>query len=305
MKGDSSIRDYLEARVSTDSEGINHRIFAQLSSYVRKIERPVILDLGAGTGAMIRRIVSSAELANPVFYGLDANRDLLEEARRQIALLLEEMGFSVKGGDQLILAAKDKRSVEVHLMAGDLLDEKLQASLEKLSFAGVTTHAFMDLVPIDSTVAIVARLLEKGGFFYSTINYHGTTELLPLFEDRSFEEGLLSTYNRSMDERRLGSRPEGGSRTGALLYGAVAGHDFKITGFGSSDWSIFPWNESYTPAEETFLNSLLLTIYEEGLRHPNIDSYALAAWYAARSDSVERKGLSLLTHHTDLLAVKR
>ncbi len=305
MQGDGSIRDYFEARVSTDSDGINPRIFAHLSSIVRKIERPVILDIGSGTGALIRRMVKSAEFSNPVFYGLDASRDSLDEARRRIALLLEEMGFAVKGGDQVIVGSKDKRTVEVHLVAGDLFDEKLQSSLAKLPLSGITTHAFMDLVPIEPAVAVLASLLKKGGFFYSAISYNGSTELLPFFEDHGFEEGLLSAYNRSMDERLVGTQPVGGSHTGGLLYGAVASRGFKITGFGSSDWSIFPWNGSYAGAEENFLNSLLLTIYEEGLRHPEIDRYSLAAWYAARSESVEQKALSLLTHQTDLLAVKK
>lgn len=305
MQSDSSIRNYFEERVSTDSDGVNQKIFGYLSSYVKKIESPVILDIGAGTGAVIRRMVKSAEIANPVFYGLDASRDLLDEARRQIAPLLERMGFAVKGGDQVIIATKDKRSVDVHLVTGDFFDEKLQASLEKLPLSGITTHAFLDLVPIEPTVAIVARLLKKGGFFYSSINYNGATELFPFFEDRSFEERLLSTYNRSMDERRVDSQPAGGSRAGGLLYGAVADHGFKIAGFGSSDWSIFPWNGSYTPTEENFLNSLLLTIYEEGLRHSELDRYSLAAWYATRSESVEQKALALLTHQTDLLAIKK
>ncbi len=304
MQSDSSFRDYLDARISTDGEGINPKIFAHFLSYAKRIERPVILDLGAATGGMIRRMVTSAGLANPVFYRLDPNKDALEEARRQIDLLLEELGFAVRGGDQVLTASKDKRSVEVHLVAGDLFDEKLLASLEKLPLTGVTTHAYMDLVPIDPTVAILSRLLKKGGFFYSTVNYSGTTELLPFFADPGFEQGLLTEYNRSKDGRQVGSRPAGGSHAGGLLYGAVAGHGFKVTGFGSSDWSVFPWNGSYAPAEETFLNSLLLTIYEEGLRHPAIDRISLAAWYAARSEEIEQRRLSLLTHQTDLLAVK-
>jgi hypothetical protein len=78
-----------------------------------------------------------------------------------------------------------------------------------------------------------------------------------------------------------------------------------VAGFGSSDWSIFPWNGSYSKPEEIFLNALILAIYEEGLRHAELDRYTLSAWYADRSQAIEERSLSLITHQTDILAVKR
>ena len=98
--------------------------------------------------------------------------------------------------------------------------------------------------------------------------------------------------------------PSGCSRTGSRLYDATVKKGFGIAGFGSSDWAVFPWNRSYTDQEEVFLNSLVLTIYEEGLRHPGLDRYTLSAWYAERSRSIEERELTLITHQTDLLAVR-
>lgn len=302
---DSYFRDYLEAKMSVDDESLNKRVFSEFTNALSKTSSPIVLDVGTGTGAMIRRIIKSAPLESAVFYGIDASRELLDEARRRIGALLKELGFAVKGGDQIMSASHGARAIEVHLVTGDLFDEKMQGTLEKIGFTGVTSHAFMDIVPVAGTLELFAHLLEKGGLFYSTINYDGTTEFLPFFEDRAFEELLLRVYNRSMDERTVVSKPTGGSRTGSRLYDETSKHGFDVIGYGSSDWSVFPWNGDYSRDEEIFLNSLLLTMYEEGLRHPEIDRYPLSAWYAARSEAVEERRLSLLTHQTDLIAVRR
>lgn len=291
--------------IAKDGEEVNPRIFAQLASALQRLERPVILDLGTGSGTLIRRLLDLPGLASATFYGLDLNRDLLETARRQTAALLRAQGFAVRGGDQVVVATKGDRAVEIHLLSGDLFDEKLVATLEKLPLAGMTAHAYLDRVPLEATMEIAARLLKRGGFFYSAINYNGMTELLPLFEDRSFEERLIAAYNRALDERRYHSLPTGGSRTGGLLYEEAANHGFRVEGFGSSDWSIFPWEGSYTREAETFLNSLLLELYEEGLRHPEIDRLLLARWYAHRNQSIDERALALLVHQTDIFAVKR
>ena len=303
-QGEGGFRDYLEAKISIDDESINKKVFALFAGYLAKLSHPVILDVGTGTGAMIRRIIQNGTVGSAVFYGIDQSKDLLEEARRQLGLLFRERGFSVKGGDQIMTAVRGEQVMEVHLVSGNILDDKFASSLQKIPFDCITCNAFMDVVPTDSSLEVFASLLRAGGFFYATINYDGTTELLPSFEDRSFEEQLLSAYNRSMDQRTVGAKKTGGSRTGSLLFDQVLQHGFSVAGFGSSDWSIFPWNGTYTPQEEVFLNALLLTMYEEGLQQPSVDRYSLSAWYAGRSESVERKLLAFMTHQSDLLALK-
>jgi len=318
--GDAGFREYLEAKFSIDSESLNRKTHSHFAAALAKMNSPVILDLGTGTGAMIRRIVESELVPEIVLYGIESNRDLLESGRTALSQLLKQKGYAVKSGDQIISATDGRRKVEIHLVAGDIFDSKLQSTLAPIQFTGATSHAFMDIVPLDLTLELVRRMLPKGGVFYSTINYDGTTEMLPFFEDREFEERLFSAYNQSMDERLpVGVAPAsvdsaapggnhrraGGSRTGSALYDQVLQHGFSITGFGTSDWSIFPWNGSYTDQEEIFLNSLILTIYEEGLRHPELDRYTLSAWYAQRSQAIEERSLSLITHQTDILAARR
>lgn len=319
VQGDPNFREYLEARFAVDSQSLNQKTYLGFMKLLSHLPSPVLLDVGTGTAAMIRRIVGSSAASSMVLYGVDSNRDLLEAGRREITGILAGRGYGIKGGDQITTATKDASTIEIRLVPGDLFDERFQVSLRKIPFNVVTCHAFMDAAPLERTLALFAEILPKGGLFYSTLNYDGRTELLPFFENRRFEENLLAAHERSMnDEAALHENrraapgvpdgsledPSGCSRTGSRLYDATVKKGFGIAGFGSSDWAVFPWNGSYTDQEEVFLNSLVLTIYEEGLRHPGLDRYTLSAWYAERSRSIEERELTLITHQTDLLAVR-
>jgi len=317
VQGDPNFREYLEAKFFVDGESLNRRTYTAFVTLLSRMENPFLLDVGTGTASMIRRVIESSPSPRMVLYGVDANRDLLDAGRRQVAELFDDHDFAIKSGDQITTATKGDQVIEVHLVAGDLFDPKLQSSLRKLPFNVVTTHAYMGGVPLEPALALFGEILPKGGLFYSTINYDGTTELLPFFDDRGFEQELLEVYNRSMDgdktvRRRVEGPPSkngngsttGGSRTGSVLYDRVARSGFSVSGFGSSDWTVFPWHGRYSSQEEIFLNTLLLTMYEEGLRHPHLDRYTLSTWYAERSQSVEERKLSLITHQTDILAVR-
>ncbi len=319
MQGDQNFREYLEARFAVDSQSLNQKTYAGFTRLLSHIANPILLDVGTGTAAMIRRIVAGVSEMSMVLYGIDSNRDLLEAGRHEIAEILIGHGYAIRGGDQVTTATKGSSTIEIRLVPGDLFDEKLQASLRKIPFNVVTSHAFMDAAPLDQTLSLFADILPKGGLFYSTLNYDGRTELLPFFEDRRFEEELLAVHERTAGDEPVfqGSRRPsvseaggppwsevGGKRTGSLLYDSTVRKGFNIAGFGSSDWAVFPWGGRYSGMEEVFLNSLVLTIYEEGLRQPGLDRYTLSAWYAERSRSIEERKLALITHQTDMLAVR-
>ncbi len=297
--------DYLEAKRSVDDESLHKKTFQRFTDHLKKSGVPIILDVGTGTGAMIRRIVKSSPVAKLSFYGVDESEPLLREAERALGELFRELGYSVSSRAGFISAARGESGVEVRLLRGDILDGRLLPSLSGIPFSAVTANAFMDVVPLAETLAAFKRLMRKGAALYATINYDGTTELLPSFADRSFERLLLAVYNRSMDDRRVGSLPTGGSRTGTTLYDEAVRQGFAIAGFGSSDWSVFPWDGRYTRDEEVFLRALVETIYDEGLKHGEIAAGALGAWKESRVETVRSGRLALNVHQTDLMALRR
>jgi hypothetical protein len=150
----------------------------------------------------------------------------------------------------------------------------------------------------------VHRLLRKKGIFYSTINYDGLTTFLPTWEEESFEKDLLSVYNFSMDTRTVNGKSTGGSRTGSRIFGAAQQRGFSIVDFGSSDWQLFPKKGGYSKDERIFLKSIIMMIYKEGSLCTSIDNRKLAEWYNTRLVQVDDNLLTLITHQTDILAIK-
>ncbi len=298
MRRNGNLREYIRARIAVDDESLDPRTFARFASLLRGIREPVILDIGSGSSSMIAWIVKESSARKVTIYGIDSDKDLLDQARRESLDLLRSAGFAVRSGDQVVAGTKPERSVEIRFPPGDLFNRGLLDSLEGIAFDGITSRAFFDAVPRGPSLDLVGRLLARGGFFYSTLNASGAVELVPFFEDRELEEAVLA-----LDPGGRGARPEG-DRSGRALYDELTGMGFAVAGYGSSDWSVFPWNGAYGGDEEILVNALLLSLYEEGLAHASVDRFALAAWYAERSESVERGRLSLMAHRTDILAIK-
>ena len=147
-------------------------------------------------------------------------------------------------------------------------------------------------------------MLRKNGIFYSTINYDGLTTFLPPCQEESFERDLLSVYNFSMDTRTVNGKSTGGSRTGSRIFGAAQQRGFSIIDYGSSDWQVFPKKGRYSKDERFFLKSIIMMIYKEGSLCTSIDKRKLEEWYNMRLGQVDDNLITLITHQTDILAIK-
>lgn len=119
---------------------------------------------------------------------------------------------------------------------------------------------------------------------------------------RKFEKKLCETYNKSMDDRLLSGLAVGGSRTGSKLFDLVVDRGFTVEGFGVSDWSVFPWDRSYPKEVETFLESVIYTMYHEGLKYPFLNPVDLESWYKKRREDIAQSRLVFIAHQTDILA---
>jgi SAM-dependent methyltransferase len=309
---------YLEAKYTIDSASLNASVFAQFRGRLRHTINPRILDLGTGTGAMLRRLLE-LELAGQVqLIGLDQEEQNLAAGVYRIEQALRSGGYSI--GEQRqspeaksIRGSRRDGEIRIELLRGDLLDPRTTGKLEP--FDCITAHAFMDLMPLKRALTIIRTLLTADGVFYSTLNYDGLTVLLPEFENPGFERRLLQIYDRSMERRRSAGRKTGGSMSGRRLYGALLAGGFAILGMGSSDWNVFPSEGVYTEEQRLFLTAMLSMIEGEARRlrrrsgagraaggDPIVDPQLLADWYADRLEAVQNNRLSLLVHQLDLLA---
>jgi len=304
---------YLEAKYAIDSASLNAPLYARFRDHLRRTPDPRILDLGTGTGAMLRRILELGLPGSMRLIGLDQEERNLAAGVDRIEQVLLDRGHSI--GEKRrspevksIRGEKGGREIRIDFQQGDLLDRRTTDKLETFDF--ITAHAFMDLMPLKRAVGVIRRLLTAEGLFYSTLNYDGLTVLLPEYGEAAFERRLLQIYNRSMENRRSGGRKTGGSLSGRRLYQALLEGGFAILGIGSSDWIVFPSGGAYAEAQKLFLTAILSMIEGEvsllrtgsGAGESAVDPKMLADWYADRLEALKDNRLSLIVHQLDLLA---
>lgn len=298
------LTEYLEAKMKVDERSINSTVLRTFKNLILQKKDPIIVDLGTGTGMMIRRLLRLPLHGNVVLYGVDSDQRCCAAAVDHVKKALLRLGYAVDTQNDRISAQKRDTCCTVHIVQSDVLDRSFPGSLGISHVQCITANAFMDIISLKNGMEHISHLLEKGGIFYSTINYDGRTTLLPHWRNKTFEQSLLALYNQSMDERLIHGRRTGGSRTGSLIFSAAQEAGFLVAGFGCSDWQVFPKRGSYNRNEKYFLNSIVTMIYQEGRKTDRIDLSELDSWYADRLRQADLGALSLITHQTDIVAVK-
>ena len=297
---------YLEAKAPIDAASLNPDLFGRFRRRLDADSAPRLLDLGTGTGAMLRRVLALSSAGVMELAGLDSDARSLEQASRRIAELLHAQGCRVREEPEAagwrLEAESGARRVRVRLGRGDLLDPGTPALFSGPAFGFVTAHAFLDLLPLECGLGAIRPLLAPGGLLYATLNYDGSTLLLPPDRDPAFEQALLAAYHHSMETRRVGGEPTGGAFSGRRLQAALERGGFRVLGAGSSDWNVFPEGGRHAPGPALFLEALLGMIAREGLRAPDIDARDLEAWWRRRTAEVQAGRLGLVAHNLDLLA---
>jgi len=297
---------YLEAKAPIDSASLNPDLFGRFRRRLDADSAPRLLDLGTGTGAMLRRVLALPPAGGMELAGLDSDARSLEQASRRIADLLAGQGCRVREEPEAagwrLEAESGARRVRVRLGRGDLLDPGTPALFSGPAFGFVTAHAFLDLLPIERALRIIRPLLVPGGLLYATLNYDGSTLLLPPDRDPGFEQALLAAYHHSMETRRVDGEPTGGAFSGRRLRAALERGGFQVLGAGSSDWNVFPQGGQHAPGPALFLEALLGMIAWEGLRSPGIGPGEAEVWWRRRTAEVQAGRLGLVAHNLDLLA---
>ena len=309
---------YLEAKFAVDSASLNAPLYDRFREYLRRIVDPRILDLGTGTGAMLRRILQLDLPGRVHLIGLDQEERNLAAAVERMEQVLEDRGYRIvakqNSAERSVRGRRGDSEIRIEFLLGDLLEPGTVGALQPVDC--ITAHAFMDLMPLRRAVAVIRRLLKADGVFYPTLNYDGLTVLLPEYEDGGLERRLLRIYDRSMEARRSRGAKTGGAFSGRRLYRKLLEGGFAILGMGSSDWNVFPSEGAYTDDQKLFLGAILSMIEAEarGARRkqgaatrnreqPLVEPERLARWYADRLEAVQRNQLALIVHQIDLLAV--
>lgn len=288
--------EYLAAKRFIDDRSLNRHVWRTLWSQIPATPLRV-LELGAGIGTMIERLIETDVLPGGEYVAVDRDPALLAEAERRIRAWAERRGHEIQPMNRG-LRIDYKSGLHVRWRQMDVMD----ASMEDLGSEWdlLVAHALLDLVDLDLTLPKIMRSLPEEGWFWFTINFDGITRFLPTI-DPELDRRIEDLYHHSMDTRTTDDgRPAGDSQTGRQLLSRLVEQGSRVLAAGASDWLVHPVSQSYKEGDATLLDYMLNTFAGELTDHPDLNAAQFEAWLRTRRRQLERAELGLLTHQIDL-----
>jgi SAM-dependent methyltransferase len=282
---------YLAAKTTVDDRALNRHVLAELRRLM-PAGAPQVLEVGAGLGTMVARLIDWGAVGAGEYTLLDADRQLLDGSHRWLRDWAAARGLR---SDLLPdgLQVGDLRVRLVHAELGSYLETAQGARADVL-----IASAVLDLVDVPAVLPGLLRLLVPGGVYWFTINYDGESIFAPA---HPHDGQIMQAYHRDMDERVRYGRPAGESRTGRRLFHYLRDAGAPALATGSSDWVVYPAPDGNYPADEAyFLRSILNTIRDALRNRPDrVEPADLADWLAARGRQLAAGELVYIAHQLD------
>jgi len=282
---------YLAAKTTVDDRALNRHVLAGLRRLV-PAGAPRVLEVGAGLGTMVARLVDWDVIGAGEYILLDADRQLLDRSRRWLCDWASARGLR---SDPLPdgLQVGDLRVRLVHAELGGYLE----AAHGELA-AGLIANAVLDLVDVPAVLPGLLRLLVPGGVYWFTINYDGESIFVP---GHPHDDQVMQAYHRDMDERVRYGRPAGDSRTGRRLFRYLRDAGAPALAAGSSDWVVSAGPDGNYPDDEAYFVRCILNTIQNALRsrEDRVEPADLADWLAVRGRQLAAGELVYLAHQLD------
>jgi ubiquinone/menaquinone biosynthesis C-methylase UbiE len=266
---------YLAAKKSVDDRALNKGVWRMLTE--RMPPDPDILEVGAGIGTMVERLVEWGGVTRGRSTAVDQNPHTIQTARQRLQTLPDAIHLTLTAADAFDFLAQTEQTWDV-----------------------LIAHAFLDLVDIPSVLPQLFSRLRPGGLFYFSLNFDGATILQPEIDPEL--DGLIERlYHQTMDERVVDGRASGDSHSGRHLFGHIRQAGGQILAAGSSDWVIFAGADGYPADEAYFLHFIIHTIEQALNNHPALPQSRFTDWIACRYAQIEAGELASIAHHLDFL----
>lgn len=295
-----SFQRYLEAKKTVDDRALNRHVWRSMADALCAPETPAVLrvlDVGAGIGTMVERVLERKLFPGEVEYlALDSSPENVIEALIRLPRWASYHGFEVSAEGNLLRLNQDEQEMSVQVLHADVFDYASTAPERRVDL--LIANAFLDLVDVPTALPKLFRLLKPGGWFYFSVNFDGATLFEPEI-DPAFDALLEASYHRTMDERITAGIVSGDSRTGRHLFNHLRAAGTRIIDAGSSDWVVYPGEEGYHADEAYFLHFIVNTIHGALRGHPEIDAERLDGWIAKRHQQIEAQELIYIAHQLD------
>ncbi len=296
---DYSFPRYLLSKQTVDDRALNKDVLAALKTRLTTYPSLSIVEVGAGIGTMLARLLRWDILPPEVDYTLvDEMPENIAFARQWLPAWAQENGCETQTLPDGSVRLSASSSVLVHFAQADVFD--FIRSLASQSADLLIAHAFLDLLTMPESLPKLFSLVKPGGLAWLTINFDGLTSLEPVIEP-ALDAKIERLYHASMD-----SRPTGGdSLSGRRLFGHLKQVSAEILAAGASDWVVYPVKGQY-PTEEAYFLHFILRFFETSLAYnPELDPDLFRDWLKQRRAQIERAELVYIAHQVDFLISTR
>jgi SAM-dependent methyltransferase len=284
---------YLAAKTTVDDRALNRPVLAELRRLM-PAGAPRVLEIGAGLGTMVARLLDWGVIGAGEYVLLDADRHLLDSSRHWLHDWATRRGLRTDLRPDG-LQVGDLRVRLVHAELGEYLAAAHGEPADVL-----IANAVLDLVDVPAVLPGLLGLLAPGGVYWFTINYDGESTFEP---DSHGDDEVMRAYHRDMDERIRYGRPAGESRTGRRLFHHLRAAGAPALAAGSSDWVVHPAPDGTYPADEAHFLCCILTTIRDALqdRADWVAPAHLADWLAVRGRQLAAGELVYIAHQLDFV----
>ena len=288
---DYSFPQYLLSKQSVDDHALNKDVLNALKANLPP--QPIrIIEIGAGIGTMLRRLVAWDVICKAEYVLVDSMRENVEFASGWVRTWARESGLSLENtGEGRMRVYGAAHDIHIQLEQADVFDfiprNNKPADL-------LIANGLLDLFPLPGSLPKLLSLTRD--LAWLTINFDGVTSFEPVI-DAVLDEQIERLYHQTMDTRHTG----GDSRSGRHLFGYLRNMGAAILAAGSSDWVVHATNGKY-PEDEAYFLHFILHFFEESLTgHAELDPGAFARWLQERRTQIERGELVYIAHQVDFL----
>lgn len=291
---------YLLSKQALDDRSLNSHVLRALSDWLGKQHSPRILEIGAGVGTMITRLVSTNALSRGHYALLDADAHSLAAAREHLtewALARQLVALSTEGELGLQLRGADV-DISVEFIEADAA--RFCVSDGQPGFDLLVANSVLDLMDLNVALPALWRLCNPHAAYWFTLNFDGETIFLP---EHAHDAPIIAAYHATMDERVVDGRASGHSQTGRRLLQALLEGATSVVEAGSSDWVLFPQRGTYVCDERYFLDHILHFVEEAVRTSAAVSPDTLLSWLQARRADLAAGRLTYIAKQMDVFGL--
>ncbi|EMA47199.1 class I SAM-dependent methyltransferase [Halococcus saccharolyticus] len=291
---DDRFRRYLAAKRTVDDRALDRQVFDRLATEVTRLdeergERPFrVLDVGAGIGATLERLVEHDVLPAAVEYTLvDRQAANVDAVRERLPWWATDVGYEATEVDSGLRIENEDRWIDIEFAVADAFEY-----VETSTWDLLIGQAFLDLFDTERAFDALRDGLRPGGCWYFPITFDGGTVLRPTV-DPDLDARIERAFHAHIDDG-------GDSHAGSHLLARASEID-TVLAAGGSDWVVHPRSGEYPDDETFFLRYIVDTIAGALDETGQCDSATLAGWAAARHRQIDRGELVYVAHQLDAL----